>query len=155
MSVEGGIEEPLRVERTFSAPIEAVFDAWLEVEVLKRWWPAGAGWTTPVAEVDARAGGRLRLVMRDPGGRHVGGHGRFVSIARPHRLVFTWTWDEDDPGEPEQLVEVDFLARSGATTQVVLTNRGLPDEGSKEAHRSGWQASFENLDVALAARRSA
>ena len=45
----GGGPLPLRIERTFAAPIDVVFDAWTSVEVLRRWWPAGPGWTTPVA----------------------------------------------------------------------------------------------------------
>jgi uncharacterized protein YndB with AHSA1/START domain len=142
-------EAPLRVERTFSAPIDAVFDAWLQVEVLRRWWPAGRGWTTPVAELDPRVGGVLRLVMRDPGGAEFGGHGTFVEIARPRRLVFTWTWDDDGQDARAQIVEVDLSDPGDGTTQVVLTNRGLDDD-AKEGHREGWQASFDNLDEVLA-----
>jgi uncharacterized protein YndB with AHSA1/START domain len=58
----------LRLERTFNAPAQAVFDAWTSPEVLRRWWPAGPDWDTPVAEVDVRVGGKLRLVMRRPDG---------------------------------------------------------------------------------------
>jgi uncharacterized protein YndB with AHSA1/START domain len=39
---------PLRIERTFRASAEEVFDAWTSVEVLRRWWPAGPDWTNPV-----------------------------------------------------------------------------------------------------------
>jgi uncharacterized protein YndB with AHSA1/START domain len=39
----------LRLERTFSAPAQAVCDAWTSGEVLRRWWPAGPDWETPVA----------------------------------------------------------------------------------------------------------
>jgi hypothetical protein len=52
----------LRVECTFNASAEAVFDAWTSGEMLRRWWPAGSDWETPVAEVDVRVGGSLRLV---------------------------------------------------------------------------------------------
>ena len=62
-------------ERTFAAPAEAIFDAWTSAEGLRRWWPAGPGWDTPVAEVDVRVGGRLRLVMRAPDGGELGGEG--------------------------------------------------------------------------------
>ena len=37
----------LRLERTFDAPAEAVFDAWTNPEVLRRWWAANAAWRTP------------------------------------------------------------------------------------------------------------
>ena len=97
---------PLRLERTFAAPAHAVFDAWTSAAVLRQWWPAGPGWEMPVAEVDARVGGALRLVMRHPEGKEFGGSGEYIEVDPPRRLVFTWTWDSRDPGERRQLVEV-------------------------------------------------
>jgi uncharacterized protein YndB with AHSA1/START domain len=139
----------LRIERTFTAAAATVFDAWTSVEVLRRWWPAGPGWETPVAEVDVRVGGRLRLVMRAPDGTEFGGEGRYVEISRPSRLVFTWQWDSVQLGTLSQLVEITFTENADATTTVVLVNRGLT-ESEEESHREGWHASFDNLDDVLA-----
>jgi uncharacterized protein YndB with AHSA1/START domain len=139
----------LRIERVFGASLEATFDAWTSVDVLQLWWPAGPGWDTPVAEVDARAGGRLRLVMRDPEGAEFGGEGRYVTLDRPRRLAFTWRWDSPDLGVQEQLVEVTFAGNGDGTTTVVLTNTGLTEREERE-HREGWLLSFANLDTVLA-----
>lgn len=137
----------LRIERTFDAPAEAVFEAWTSVEVLKRWWHAEHHWETPHAEVDLRVGGAIHVTMRDPGtGAEYGGGGEFTEIRPPERLAFTWIWDATP--DRLQLVELDFAERDGATT-VVLTNRGIaPDE--LEDHRHGWQNSLDNLERALA-----
>jgi uncharacterized protein YndB with AHSA1/START domain len=140
----------LRLERTFDAPVQSVFDAWTSAEVLRRWWPAGSDWETPVAEVDVRVGGSLRIVMRSPGGEEFGGRGEFLEIIRPTRLVFTWTWDGHEGHEGTQLVEVEFKEHADGTTTVVLTNWGLRDEESERSHREGWQASFDNLERVLA-----
>jgi uncharacterized protein YndB with AHSA1/START domain len=140
---------PLRIERTFDAPADAVFDAWTSVEVLRRWWPAGPDWTTPFAEVDLRVGGRLRLVMRDPEGVEYGGGGSYVVIERPTRLVFTWQWDDPALGADEQRVEVTFTANPDATTTVVLVNHGLTEDVEAD-HDEGWRLSFDNLDRVLA-----
>jgi uncharacterized protein YndB with AHSA1/START domain len=123
----------------------------MSVEVLRQWWPAGPDWEMPMAELDARVGGALRLVMRNPEGEEFGGSGEYLEIDPPRRLVFTWAWGSQDPGERRQLVEVEFDDQGDGTTTVVLTNRGLPDEESKRAHRDGWQASFDNLDRLLVA----
>jgi uncharacterized protein YndB with AHSA1/START domain len=139
----------IRLERIIKAPREAVFDAWLSVEMLRRWWPAGSDWVTPVAEVEPRVGGRLRLVMRSPEGEEFGGTGEYLEIERPGRLVFRWTWDGHAAHEGDQLVEVELIDRGDGTTQVLLTNRGLPDDEAKRSHREGWDASFDNLDRAL------
>jgi uncharacterized protein YndB with AHSA1/START domain len=140
----------LRLERTFDAPAQAVFDAWTSAEVLRRWWPAGSDWETPVAEVDVRVGGSLRIVMRSPGGEEFGGSGEYLEITPPARLVFTWTWDGHEGYEGAQLIEVEFNEHADGTTTVLLTNRGLKDEESKRSHRDGWLASFDNLDRVLA-----
>jgi uncharacterized protein YndB with AHSA1/START domain len=140
----------LRLKRTFNAPVEAVFDAWTSAEVLRRWWPAGSDWETPVAEVDVRVGGSLRLVMRNPEGEEFGGSGEYLEITPRERLVFTWTWDGHEGHEGTQLIEVEFREQEDGTTTVVLTNRGLRDEDSKRSHRQGWEASFDNLERVLA-----
>jgi uncharacterized protein YndB with AHSA1/START domain len=142
--------DALRLERTINAPPEAVFEAWTTAETLRRWWPAGADWETPVAEVDPRVGGRLRLVMRSPDGEVFGGSGQYLEISPPARLVFTWTWDGHEGHEGTQLVEVELTERPDGTTTVVVTNTGLRDEESKRTHREGWEASFDNLDRVLA-----
>jgi uncharacterized protein YndB with AHSA1/START domain len=140
----------IRLEQTFNAPTERVFDAWLSAEALRRWWPAGVDWETPVAEIDPRVGGRLRLVMRGPNGEEFGGSGEYLEITPPTRLVLTWTWDGHEGHRGVQRIEVDFIERANGTTTVVLTNRGLPDDESKRSHLEGWEASFNNLDRTLA-----
>src|SRR5262249_44727272 len=59
-------ERVLRIERSFDAPVEKVFEAWTSEEVLRRWLHGMPGWETPTADVDLRVGGRIRIVMRDP-----------------------------------------------------------------------------------------
>lgn len=139
--------EPLRIERTFAASVEQVFDAWTSVDVLRRWWPAGPDWETTEAEVDVRVGGRLRLVMRAPDGTTYGGEGRYTELRRPERIGFTWRWDGPADG-PGQRVDVSLTANADATTTVVLVNSGIPDDDLHD-HRTGWQLSFDNLDLVL------
>jgi uncharacterized protein YndB with AHSA1/START domain len=140
-------EDPttLRIERTYAAPAKVVFEAWTSAEMLRRWYPPGADWETPVADVDLRVGGRLRIVMRSPSGEEFGGGGEYREITEPSRLVFTWEWDQPEVAVGAQLVEVDFTENSDGTTTVVMTNRGLADEHSWESHREGWEGSFDNL----------
>ena len=58
------------------------------------------GFTTPIAEVDLKVGGRYRLGMKAPGDNPlliVGGVYR--EIVHPERLVFTWQWESTNPHE--------------------------------------------------------
>jgi uncharacterized protein YndB with AHSA1/START domain len=142
--------DAIRVERTFRARIDAVFAVWTSPEMLRRWYAPGADWDTPLAELDPRVGGRLRVAMRDAAGNVSAGGGEYLEIDPPRRLVFTWTWDRREAGEGTQLVEIDFIDNGDGTTTVVLVNRGLRDEEAREGHRDGWDASFDNLDRLLA-----
>jgi uncharacterized protein YndB with AHSA1/START domain len=145
-----GDPSAIRVERTFRAGVDAVFAVWTSPEMLRRWYAPGVDWDTPLAELDARVGGRLRVAMRDPAGDVFAGGGEYREVDPPRRLVFTWTWDRPEAGEGTQLVEVDFTDNGNGTTTVVLINRGLRDEQSRESHREGWDGSFDNLDRLLA-----
>jgi uncharacterized protein YndB with AHSA1/START domain len=148
MTESGGLV--LRIERTFDAPIEDVFEAWTSEEVLRRWWHAEPDWETPSAQVDLRVGGKLRIVMRDPEeGADYGGSGEYMVIDPPRRLAFTWVWD-DDPSHP-QLIELEFSEQDGVTT-VLMTNSGITTETGRDEHEDGWRKCFDNLDRTLAGR---
>jgi uncharacterized protein YndB with AHSA1/START domain len=135
----------LRVERTFDAPAQAVFDAWTSPEVMRRWWHAGPDWETPVAEVDLRVGGGFRITMSRPDGQTHTGTGEYTVVDPPHRLAFTWTWEgEESTLGAHTLVEVEFHERGGATT-VVLSHSGLSDEESARSHTEGWEDVLDNL----------
>ena len=56
----------LRIERTYQAPAQAVFDAWTTEEVMRRWWHAEHDWETTEAEVDLRVGGVVRGRWESP-----------------------------------------------------------------------------------------
>jgi uncharacterized protein YndB with AHSA1/START domain len=141
-------ERTLRIERTFHAPIEKVFDAWTNEEVLGRWLHASPNWDTPVAIVDLRVGGRIRIVMRDPvGGVEHGASGEYRLIERPHRLVFSWTFD--DHPQNHQLIELEFSEREGRTS-VVMINSGIATDDRRSDQHRGWQACYDNLERALA-----
>lgn len=146
MTEPGGLV--LRLERTFAAPAQEVFNAWTSEEVLRRWWHADPDWETPSAHVDPRVGGKLRIVMRNPeAGTDHGGGGVYTVIEPPHRLSFTWIWD-DDPSHP-QLIDLEFSERDGVTT-VQMTDSGITTEKGREQHQDGWNACFDNLGRALA-----
>ena len=137
----------LRIERTFQAPVELVFDAWTNADVLRRWLHVGPDWETPVAEADLRVGGRIRIVMRDPHGAEHGASGEYQLIDRPHRLVFTWTFD-DHPENP-QLIELEFSEREGLAS-VVMINSGIGTLERWTRQQAGWQGCYDSLERALA-----
>jgi uncharacterized protein YndB with AHSA1/START domain len=137
----------VRIERTFSATAEEVFDAWTSPEVMRRWFHCEAAWATPAAEVDLRVGGGVRIVMRQPDGSEAEMHGVYTLIERPSRLVMTWTF-HDDPSN-EQLMDLRFSEVDGATT-VLLTNSGISSAERRDGQDWGWNGCLDQLERALA-----
>jgi uncharacterized protein YndB with AHSA1/START domain len=144
--VTGAAGRVLRIERSFQATAEEVFDAWTSPEVMRRWLHCGADWDTPVAEVDLRLGGAVRIVMRRPDGRQAGAHGEYMVIDRPHRLVMTWTFDDEPTNQ--QMIELTF-AESGGSTTVVLTNRDISTDERRDAQDEGWRGCLDQLERLL------
>lgn len=143
--------QTLLIERTFQAPAERVFDAWTSEEVMRRWFHGRRHWETPTAEVDLRLGGNVRVVMRDPDdGAEYGGGGHYTEIDPPHRLAFTWTWDNEEDAR-ETLIEIDFEETDGVTT-VRFAHSNLRDQESVVSHEGGWNSCMDSLEQALAAQ---
>ncbi len=139
----------VRIEHSFTASPEEVFDAWTNPEVLRRWWSAGPGITSPGCDVDLRVGGRYVLRMHDErsGELHVVA-GEYREVERPRRLVYTWAWEGGPNPGHESVVTVEFRA-DGERTTVVLEHAGLPDDGSRVRHGEGWRAAFDSLAHAV------
>jgi uncharacterized protein YndB with AHSA1/START domain len=139
----------VRIERTFDAPAEVVFDAWTSPEVIKRWFRPASRWQEPSAEVDLRVGGTVRVVMRDPDGEPVEAWGEYTLIERPHRLAFTWTF-ADDPSN-QQMIELEFTERDGVTT-VLFVNSDISEERRRDAQYDGWSTCFDEMERVLASK---
>jgi uncharacterized protein YndB with AHSA1/START domain len=139
----------VRIERTFAATAEEVFDAWTDPEVMRRWFHCDPDWDTPVAEVGLQVGGKVRIVMRKPDGTEVGAHGEYMVIERPRRLVMTWTF-EDEPAN-QQLIELTFLESAGSTT-VLIVNTGISTDERRDAQDEGWHGCLDQLERLVTGR---
>jgi len=139
----------LRVERNFKASRERLFQALTNAAALGKWFAVADGFTTPIAEVDLRVGGRYRLGMKPPDDSPVlivGGV--YQLIQPPEKLIFTWAWEAAGADEPESLVTVEFFDL-GDETQVVLTHEQFLTPEVRDQHGEGWQGCFNGLAKAL------
>ena len=137
----------VRIERTFAASAEDVFDAWTSPDVMRRWFHCAPDWDTPEAEVDLRVGGKVRVVMRRPDGTEAEAQGVYTLIDRPHRLAMTWIFDEDPSNE--QLIELSFSGSERSTT-VLMVNSGISTDRRRGAQDEGWHGCLDELERLLA-----
>ena len=79
----------LDFRHTVHAPRAIVCRAWTDAEQLKGWYRPDDSWSTPVAEIDLRAGGKYRIGLQPPVGSTFYEVGIYREVALPDRLVYT------------------------------------------------------------------
>ena len=135
----------LRLTRIFDAPCERVFDAWARRDHFIQWMcPPGV--TITLMEIDVRVGGAWRIEGRNESGRVFSSSGKYLEIARPQRLVFTWGHHADgDYAKPrghETTVRIELRAL-GNKTELTLIHGAFTD--GYVQHKAGWEGSFDKL----------
>jgi len=85
--------------RVFDVPVEQVWKAWVEPELVMRWW-GPAGFTSPSARMDFRQGGTSLVCMRAP--KELGGQDMYN----------TWTYRKIVPNESIEYI-LSFADKDG------------------------------------------
>lgn len=149
-TIERVSDRELVVTRTFRAPQHAVFRAWSEAELFKRWWvPKSAPITLRSCEMDVRTGGTYKLVFGHPAAPEpFAFFGRYLDVAVPQRIA----WTNEEAGEAGQVTTMTFEAQ-GEVTRVVMHDLYPTKESLDEAMDSGSTScsseTFDQLDVVL------
>lgn len=99
-------------------------------------------WIADDATLDPTPGGIVR--WSHPNGDTVSG--RYVTVDRPHRLVFTYGWERPEVGIPpgSTTVEITLTLQVDGSTLVKLVHSGLSEPAS-EAHHGGWVHYMDRL----------
>ncbi|SER71949.1 Uncharacterized conserved protein YndB, AHSA1/START domain [Propionibacterium cyclohexanicum] len=135
----------LTITRTFAAPLEAAFDAWIVPAHFASWF-GGSEIDVPLdtVKLDVRAGGHWQADMVLPGGDVVHWIGEYTAVQRPRHLALTLT---DEPDQPERApLTVDFAAVDGGTRMTFTqgeTSRFSPEQ--YETTRAGYQRFFDTM----------
>lgn len=148
-----GRTEVLRIERTFNATRERVFEAWTDPSLM-RIWSAPAELRVDSGEGDVRPGGRWRVEMveRHSGQRHIA-VGRYIDVVPPTRLSMTHSW----LNAGETIADADARATTvtielheqGPRTRMVFTQTGFESAASRDGHGEGWKSAFDQLAAIL------
>lgn len=147
----------LRIVRVINAPIEQVFKAWTDPEILAKWWgPSGV--TNPVCKIDLRPGGAIDIVMLagkelgDLAGQKWPMTGVFQEITPPTKLIYTASAIIDGKPIIESINTVTFEDQEGKTklTLEVKITKAMPEAAGPLAGMSmGWNQSVDKLALVL------
>ena len=145
------------VKRSFDAPLELVWRAYMEPELLRRWCSGTPGWSMPVCEMDMRVGGQYRWRWRnDENGQKFGFTGEVLELVPYARIVHTQIFDPGDlgldmGGEPS-LVTVTFQAADGITsvaTSIKYASKADRDAAFSTGMTDGMEYSYKRLEEVL------
>ncbi|MBU6427520.1 MAG: SRPBCC domain-containing protein [Cyanobacteria bacterium REEB65] len=142
----------VRIERSFQAPAQLVFDAFTKPELKSRWYGFET-WTTTVAEIDLRPGGPYRWTLRSPEGLDACFKGEYREVVRPGRLVYTEQFLLGDTWSDPLIASADLTESEGLTTltiSMVYTSRAHRDGHLGSGLESGMAEFHRRLDELLA-----
>ena len=135
------------VKRTIDAPARIVFEAWTKPELFKQWWvPRSLGVSLQSCELDARTGGKYRLVFGDAESTQMEFFGRYIEVTPPSRIV----WTNDEAGEGGAVTTVTFEEQGGQTLLVIhdlYPSKEAADEGA--GSMDGMPETLDQLDELL------
>jgi uncharacterized protein YndB with AHSA1/START domain len=132
----------LTLKRFYPIAAEKVWRAWTEAAALRQWFgqAESPGW---IGELDVRAGGTLRLVLRDPEGIYHDIRGVYREVAPYRLLVFTWNL-HDAPPEAASVVSV-VLSPVPGGTELEFTLDPVFDPRAAD----GWRGALKRLEAFL------
>ncbi len=148
----------MAVNRTFDAPADLVWRAYMEPDLMRRWCTGTPGWSMPVCEMDMRVGGRYRWRWRnDENGQEFGFSGEVLEVVPQAKLVHTQIFDPGNlgvsmGGEPS-IITIIFEESSGTTnvaTTIKYASKEDRDAAFSTGMTEGMEVSYQQLDKVLA-----
>jgi uncharacterized protein YndB with AHSA1/START domain len=154
----------LHITRTFDAPLARVWQAFTDVELIKKWW-GPAYFSAPSIAIDFREGGKYLYCMRGAMGpgmpeQDFWSAGIYKEIVPMKKIVCTDHFADAEgnyispntvgmPGEwpDEMLVTFEFEEAEGKTV-LHVTHVGHPIEMKQNA-TMGWKQSLDKMEAAL------
>ncbi|MGV0834668.1 SRPBCC family protein [Mycolicibacterium thermoresistibile] len=153
----------LNFERSYPAPIETVWRAWTQPDMLRHWWGPEKTFV-PECDVDLRVGGEIYIVMEAGAemGKYQGTRwpmaGTFTHIEPTARLTYdarSWTEGEEAGSTIHHSNDVTFSERDGTTTvrlQITITKIGPKAKMAAFGMKWGYKAQLDKLAQYLTAQ---
>jgi uncharacterized protein YndB with AHSA1/START domain len=132
----------VRVSRQVSAAPERIFDAWLNADAAQMFLFAGQIGEAVSTQIDARVGGRFRIVRRS-NGENVEYSGEYLEVDRPHRLVFSLFVEKH--AQRDDRVIVEFAAVANQSLLVLTHELSLPNPADRSRVQREWAIVLDRL----------
>lgn len=161
-------QEIFVINRSFSAPIETIFELWTNPEHLAHWLPP-TGFTMKYIHADFNPGGESFYVMSDESGSNkMFGKAQYKEVEKPNRIIYSQQFCDENgkvirhpmaPTWPESmLTTVVFVSESENQTRITVTWLPVGKNSNEEidtfvkgrtSMTGGWTGTFDKLDEYL------
>lgn len=146
----------VKIERTFDAPIDAVWSMWTDATKFQQWY-GPMGMSVPVAEMDVTVGGTRKICMEMVTPERtmtMWFTGEYKEVTAPTRLVYTESMCDAEgnimspeamgmpPGAPDVTEVIVELTQEGDQTVMIMRHVGVPAGTPGEG---GWNQAFDKL----------
>lgn len=138
----------VRISRVIRGPVELVWQAHHDADLLRRWLLGPDGWTMPVCQVATRVGDRYRYEWEAAdGGQRFGFEGELLESVPPHRAVTTERMSVMEGAATRNVLT---LTPVGAGTLITLVvtypSREARDQALGTGMVGGMEASYARLE---------
>jgi uncharacterized protein YndB with AHSA1/START domain len=135
----------IKIERHFSQPIEKVYEAWTNPQIVKLWFGSDPNGTGLDAVLDVRVGGAYAVTFANSTGEEYTAQGIYQEVELNKKLALTWGW-QDEP-HIKEMVTVQFQAE-GTGTLMTFEHLDI-DANTSHNYEKGWRTTFDKLEKAL------
>jgi uncharacterized protein YndB with AHSA1/START domain len=151
----------IRLERTYTASIDDVWDMWTTKEGIESWWGPD-GFSVKVRKLDLRPGGELHYAMTATAAPQVEfmkkagmpltteAKATYTEVSPPRRLAYAHVTDFIPGVEPYSVMHLIELTPLGDSVRMVLTFDAMHDEEWTKRATMGWEMELGKLAKALA-----
>ena len=142
-----------RVEQSFNASPERVFDAWLEPDLVTQWMSAalkqlGLSGDIRRLEIDAHVGGQFTFSDMREGGEAV--HwGTYLEIDRPRKLVFTWFTSDEEEQENSSVVTLTIEPDGNGCSATIVHSMYVKNAKFVPQCEKGWGGMLGQIGEAI------
>jgi uncharacterized protein YndB with AHSA1/START domain len=144
------VSHDLRLERTYDAAPEVVFDAFTDPQAQQELYADAPDWVVQ-AECDLRVGGRWTITFGPPGSTPARETNVFQVVDRPRRLVYASTMAMPDGSSIDTGMEVTFEEEDGRT-RLSIVQSGFPTPEPRDEFAGGWVSVLDGLGRVVTAR---
>jgi uncharacterized protein YndB with AHSA1/START domain len=151
----------VKVERAFDAPLDLVWSAWTEAEILDQWW-APKPYKAVTKSMDFRAGGRWLYAMVNAQGEPVGWNSKDFSTIVPRKAFTYRSYFCDENGKAPSGTTASTWVNSFAenrgvtlvTNDILCESLAHLEAQIKMGFKEGYTAGLDQLEELLARLRS-